>query len=153
MQIEQIETEIIKKLKALDCFDGFQIEPFPVDFEKFAFTSGKGCVLVRYDGSDYTKPQTLNVVTQDETLDFSIIIGLRYLKLYRNSYLFLENIKHSLTGLKIGGKKLYPKKREFVNKIRGDLYWGYVFSITLPTQEISDSNNIDIPPLWERQHT
>lgn len=149
MILDKIENEIIAKLKPLKLFNGFQIEPYPIEFKKFAFTSAKGCILVKYNGSDYTKPQTLNVVTQDETLEYAVFLGLRYLKNYRDAYPYLEEIKKNLTGMKIYGKKLYPHTREFVERINGDVFWGYVFRITLPTQEVIDNDDDkNIIPLW-----
>lgn len=142
--LETIENAIIYKLEAT--FKEYQIESFPADFDSYSFTSAKGCMLVRYDGSTYSKPQTLCVVTQDETYQFSVITGLRYLKKYNEAYPIVKQIKKILTGLNVSGKKLYPKKRSFLSKIGKDLYWGYVFSVTMPTQEEIDEDKII--PFW-----
>ncbi|MDD3236811.1 MAG: Gp37 family protein [Candidatus Gastranaerophilales bacterium] len=143
--LETIETAIIDALKPI--FDKFQIESFPADFDSYNFTSAKGCMLVRYDGSIYSKPQTINLVTQDETLEFSVITGLRSLKKYKDAYPILKQVKDTLTGLVINGKKLYPVKKAFLEKITKDLYWGVSFAITLPTQEVSKESNV--VPLWQ----
>ncbi len=145
--IEIIENAILKRLKESEELKGFDIEPYPVDISKFDFISAKGCVLVRYESSSYTKPQTLACVTQDETFEFSVFIALRYLKKYADSYPWLRIVKRLLTGLRIKGKQLYPAKRQFVDIVKGDLYWGYSFNITLPAQE--DRTMSNVIPLWE----
>lgn len=145
--IEIIEDAILDKLRSSKRLEGFLIESFPKDIESFEFTSPKGCILVRYEASNFTTPQAMGLVSQDETFEFSVFIGLRYLQRYRDSYESLRLIKELLTGLLIKGKRLYPKKREFVDLIKGDLMWGYSFNITLPTQEDTTSDNII--PFWQ----
>lgn len=131
-----VETAIQAALEAeFGKNNGYKIEGFPADFEKYKFTDSKGCHLIRYDASTFSKPQTIHAVCQDETLQFSIISGLRSLSKYSDAYKILTRIKNCLTGLKINGKRLYPQKREYVTKIENDIYWGYVFNITLPTSE------------------
>lgn len=134
--IEAVETAIIAALENEFGKDkGFAIESFPADFDKYRFTAAEGCHLVRYDASSFSKPNTVHAVCQDETLEFSIISGFRYLAKYSDAYALLKRIKNCLTGLKINGQKLYPKKREYIDKVNGDIYWGYVFNITLSTSE------------------
>ena len=146
--IEIVENAIMDRLMNAEELKGVDIEPYPADISEFDFLSALGCILVRYDNSSYTKPQTMPCVTQDETLEFSVFIGLRYLKAYRDSYPWLKIIKRLLTGLCVKGKRLYPTKRQFVDLVKGDLYWGYSFNITLPAQEDISLNNVI--PLWEQ---
>lgn len=134
--IELVETAIKTALEnEFGKKSGYIVESFPEDFDKYQFTAPKGCHLVRYDISTFSKPQTVHAVCQDETLEFSIISGFRSLTEYSDAYALLKRIKNCLTGLKINGKRLYPKKREYIDRIKGDIYWGYVFNITLPTSE------------------
>lgn len=147
--LEKIENAIIECLKSQKRLKQYKVEAFPADFSSYSFTTAKGCLLVRYDGSSYTKPQNLNAITQDETFEFSVITGLRALKKYNDSYPVLQIIKETLTGLNINGKKLYPKKREYIDRFKSDLYWGYLFSITLPVQQIIKEDNII--PLWQNE--
>lgn len=147
--LDTIEKEIIKALEDNNDFKKFTTESFPADFEEYVFTSAKGCLLVRYDGSSYSKPQTLYVVTQDETYEFSVLLALRHLKKYNDAYPYLKKIKETLTGLSIGGKKLYPLKKVFITRKKGDHWWGFVFAITLPTQEnINDEEEEKVIALW-----
>lgn len=144
--IEIVENAIYERLKNSKEFDGFDIEPYPVDISKFDFVSSKGCILVRYEASNFTAPETLYVVNQTETLEFSVFVGLRYLKKYKDSYKALKQIKRLLTGLSIKGKRLYPKRRQFVDLVKGDLYWGYTFVIELP--EMEDVTLDNVVPIW-----
>ena len=140
---DKIEKIILDKLSGTSKFKGFEIVPFPENFESFDFNSERGCLLVKYDGSEYGTPQTINFVRQDETLEFSVMAGFRYTRTLKEVYPYLKEIKKVLTGLNILGKKLYPKKRRYIGHIKGDLYYGYVFAVTLPsTEETPD----DTPP-------
>lgn len=140
---DKIEEMILDRLNKTPEFKGFEIVPFPENFESFDFNSERGCLLVKYDGSEYSTPQTINFVRQDETLEFSVMAGFRYMRTLEEAYPYLKEIKKVLTGLNIFGKKLYPKKRQYIGHIKGDLYYGYVFAVTLSsTEETPD----DTPP-------
>lgn len=147
--IDIIEEAIIEKLKSAKDLEGFTVDSYPKDILSYNTLSPKGCVLVRYEASSFTAPQAFGSVSQDETFEFSVFIGLRYLNKYNESYPYIQIIKTLLTGLSIKGKRLYPKKRQFVDLIKGDVYWGYSFNITLPTQEDPCLNNV--VPLWQNQ--
>ncbi len=141
---DKIESLIIKTIKSSRKFSGFDIVPFPENFKDYQFSSARGCILVKYDGSEYSKPQTVNFVRQDETLEFSVMLGFRYAKTLKDVYPHIKKIHKVLTGLDVfAGKKLYPQKREYIGHIKGDLYYGYVFAVTVPsTEEPPD----DTPP-------
>ena len=147
--MELVEDCIIERLKKANEFKGFDVMPYPLDITKFDFVSSKGCLLVKYEASSFTTPQNLYVTDQTETMEFSVFAGLRYLKNYKDAYKPVEQIKKVLTGLSIKGKRLYPKRRQFVDFIKGDIYWGYTFVIELPTAENIEQNNVI--PLWMRQ--
>lgn len=138
---DEIEDLILARLKEVEMFRGFDILPFPENFEKFSFLSGRGCLLIKYDGSTFTDPQTINFVRQNETLEFSVIAGFRYQRTLKEVYPMLKAIKKTLTGLRYNGKQLYPKKRQYIGHVKGDLYYGYVFAITLPSTETPPDNN------------
>lgn len=149
--IDVIEDAILERLHSSKELDGFTIESYPKDILNFDFASSTGCVLVRYEASSFTAPQALGSVSQDETFEFSVFLGLRYLRNFKESYPHILVIKKLLTGLQIKGKRLYPKKRQFVDLIKGDMYWGYSFNITLPTQEEPNLDNV--VPLWQNSLT
>lgn len=141
---DKIEKQIIDKIKSSRKFLGFSIEPFPENFKDYNFTSERGCILVKYDGSEYSKPQTINFVRQDETLEFSVMLGFRYARALKDVYPYIKRVHDVLTGLDVfAGKKLYPKKREYIGHIKGDLYYGYVFAVTVPSTEYTPD---DTPP-------
>lgn len=132
---DKIEQMILEKLKETPKFKGFDVLPFPENFDKFGFKSERGCLLVKYDGSEFTKPETINFVRQDETLEFSVMAGFRYVRTLQETYPAVEEIRKVLTGMNIFGRKLYPKKRQYIGHVKGDLYYGYVFAVTVPSTE------------------
>lgn len=122
---------------------GFSIEDFPANIEKYQCTSPKGCILVRYNASTFTKPDTINYVSQTELMEFAVFIGLNFLRKWEDAYPYLERIKNCLTGLRINSKQLYPTKRDFIQLLNGSVYWGYIFNIEQPTAEIKEDYNPD----------
>lgn len=140
--IEEIEKKIIETLEKSGLFMGFDIKPFPEDFDNYNFLSAKGCLLVRYDGSIYSEPETLSSLTQSETYEFSVIAGIRYQETLSKNYPVLENIKDELKGLKIREGKLYPKKRMFLGQKNRATYYGYVFAVNLKSFDSPKNNNV-----------
>lgn len=140
--IETIENKILVTLQQAEMFKGMEIEPFPEDFDHYNFISELGCLLVRYDGSNYSEPTTLVNVTQEETYEFSVIVGIRYQDNLQKNYPVLDEIKRVLTGVRIREGKLYPKKRKFLGQKDRTTYYGYVFAITLQSFEEMKPDNV-----------
>jgi hypothetical protein len=132
--IETIENLILEKLKS--DFENFTVESFPADFQTYDFTSAIGCLLVKYDGSDFEKPKSLSTVVQERNVLFTVVIGLRQLNKYADSYYYLEKVRNKLTGLNFWGKKLYPVKDRFLADTgNGDIYLGQQYRIKCETTE------------------
>lgn len=146
--IKAVDEAIRKTLEEAFKKD-YAVESFPPDIKKYNFIHPKGCLLVRYDGSTFSKPGTIGAVCQEETLEFAVFAGLRYLHSFSDSYPVLEKVKDLLTALVIKGKKLYPAKLQYVDTLKGDIYYGYVFSVTLPADEIRNKESNVIPFLKE----
>lgn len=140
--IETIENQIIETLKQNETFKGFDIEPYPENFDRYNFLSAKGCILVRYDGSIYTEPETLVKINQSETYEFSLIAGIRYQEIFSKNYPVLKEIKKGLTGLQIREGKLYPKKLKYLGQKDRTTYYGYVFAIKLKSFDTPKNSNI-----------
>ncbi len=135
MRIKKAVETIKNKLKA--SFEGFKVDDYPEDFSKYVFTAPKGCLLVRYDASTFSDPNVIDKVVQDEKAEIVVFMGLRY-KQYADCYDFLDDIKDVLTGLLIDDRKLYPKKRQYIKKIKGDFWWAYTFNLN--TTSVQEQN-------------
>lgn len=140
--IEEIENKILDTLKNSGLFKGFDIKPFPEDFDSYSFLSAKGCLLVRYDGSIFSDPETLTSLTQSETYEFSVIAGIRYQDTLSKNYPVLENIKNELKGLRVREGRLYPKKRMFLGQKNRSSYYGYVFAVKLKSFDSPKNSNV-----------
>lgn len=137
-----VTNKILKKLQTVEFFNGWTIEAFPSDFGEFSFTSALGCLLIKYNGSDYSKPDTLGAVTQYETVEFAVISGLRYIKSLEEADPVLDEIYKNLTGLCINNEKIYPHQVNYVGNRGGDVYYESIFRITLPVASPCDKNNV-----------
>lgn len=137
-----VTNKIILELQAVEFFKGWSIETFPESFDTYNFTSELGCLLVRYNGSDYSKPDTLGAVTQYETVEFAVISGLRYLKSLDDAVPVLDEIYKNLTGVSVNNVKIYPHQVNYVGHRGGDVYYESIFKITLPVASPCDKNNV-----------
>lgn len=143
-----IEKAILEKLKSSEMFKGMDIEPFPVDFENYNFTSALGCLLVKYNQEDFSEPETLAATVQTDTYSFYIYLGLRSLTLLNEAYPVIQEVKDLLTGYEINGKKLYPTNIKHIGKINyDDHFWALTFKLKLPNSSKYEQNNVI--PLWE----
>lgn len=138
--------EIIKN-KLKEAFPQFTTDDYPEDFNNYIFTSPEGALLVRYDASSYTDPNTTDIITQDETLEIVLFIGLRYKK-YSDCYSILDGILNSINGLNINGQKLYPKKRQYIKKIKRDFWWAITLNLPQFTGQIENLPKIE-DVLWK----
>lgn len=142
--LDVIEEQIKEKLKSVELFKGFDIDSEPEDFSSYPFTSELGCLLVSYDSTTYSDPQTLNTITQEATYTFSITAGLRYFKsnTLKESYPVLDAIKKALTGLRISSGRLYPTKCQYIGKLARTHYYRYSFEIKLKSIEATQPDNV-----------
>lgn len=131
--INTIENAITAVLK--DVFKEFQVDSFPVDFQKFAFLSPKGCILVRFENSVVSARQSVTAVNTEETYNFTIFAAMRYVQKHSDTYSFLQDIKRTLNGLNIMNKRLVYTKRNFENEINGDLWYSFECEITFPVKD------------------
>lgn len=143
--IETAISEIKNKLKKV--FNNFAIDDYPDDFNKYNFTAPDGCLLVRYDASTFSTPEAIDIISQDETLEFALFIGLRYKK-FKECYPYLKQIKNALTGLKINGSKLFAKKCQFIKKIKSDFWWAYTFNLNSFTEQTENLGLLPEEGLW-----
>ena len=143
MYIENIENSIIEKLQA--SFPVFQTESFPANFSEFSFTRANGCLLVRYQGSSFSGSKAIGFMVQEERIEFSIFIALRYLNSFQEAYPHLKQVKQTLTGFKPEGcSKLQPTKAEFLDEENGDLWYGMTFSLTRTAVETTEAEQLPI---------
>lgn len=128
-----IEEQILKQLKSLELFKGFTIDSEPADYSNYDFISERGCLLVSYNNTSFSDPQTLSTITQEAAYTFKVILGLRYLRTdtLKAGYPYLQEIKRGLTGLRISSGKLYPTKLEYIGKLDRTHYYSYTFAIKL----------------------
>lgn len=145
-----IENQIIQRLKSSDMFKGMDIEPFPADFENYNFLSDLGCMLIRYNGEDFTEPETLGATVQTDTYSFTIYLGMRSLTLMNEAYPVIKEIKDLLTGYKINESKMYPASIRYAGKINySDNFWALTFK-TKQTNASGYENNV-FSGLWDRK--
>lgn len=144
--IDIIEKAITDRIK--EEFKTFSVDSFPVDFEKFTYTSPEGCILVRFEKSDIIEQQSITSVTSYETYSYSVFFSKRYAFKHSDSYGYLNKLKRVLNGMPILNKRLVLSGREFLDEINGDLWYGYSVYINLPVQDeykdLSEANSLII---------
>ncbi len=135
MTIDQIEKEIIQKLKVE--FPDVLVQGFPDKPAEFLLLHSIGAILVHYQGSNYSSSNALAFVTQENKKEFSITIVTRNLRSHNGAYEFLDRVKQTLTGFKIDGcTPLTPTKDFFISENTG--IWQYGINFSLTTQNVQD---------------
>lgn len=142
--ITETEKTITSRLK--EVFNEFEVDSFPVDFQKYDFLSPKGCILVRFENSTIKEQQTTTAVNSEETYNFTIFAAFRYRQKHSDTYQFLTQFKTVLNGIEILNKRLVLKKTNFENEINGDLWYSFDVEITLPIndnyEDTSEANQV-----------
>ncbi len=139
MNICEIENLIIETLRK--AFPEREVSSFPTKFEDFTFTSPIGCLLVKYNYTNFSEQKTIWQVEQNGTVKFSIISGYRGLYSFGETHQTQQEIRNILKGLEIYGKKIVLGKEEFLSEINGDVYVGLECSIQI-TEEDENEDEI-----------
>ena len=135
--IKIIEDYIIKKLK--EEFSEYEVDGFPVNFERYTITSPVGAMLLKYEKHTNSVQKTNWAVTTEKTYKFTLYEGIRYLKKHTEAYNDISKTERVLNGLTILNKRLSVTECNFVKSLSGDLWYSFSIAITLPlTDEYKD---------------
>lgn len=129
----QVEEIILKALK--EDLPEYDVESFPANFQTYTFTSPFGCILVKYVKTSYNAQDTIWEVSQNNTIKFTLIIGLRGLSKYSEIHEPMQKVKDVITGLEIMGRKITLSDDQFLAEINTDLYCGISLNINLWQEE------------------
>ena len=102
--LTNIEKELIQAIENI--YPDFDVASFPLDFDRYDFTNHDGCALVKYQGSTFSQQNTVWEVSQDETYEYKILFGLRYLRTFNEANPVISNIKKILQGLLVVNHKV-----------------------------------------------
>lgn len=136
MNIGEIENLIIEILQK--AFPEREVSSFPTKFEDYTFTSPIGCLLVKYNYTNFSEQKTIWQVVQNGTVKFSVIAGYRGLFSFGETHETQQKIRNVLKGLEIFGKKIVLRKEEFLAEINGDVYVGLECSIQIEEEDEND---------------
>lgn len=136
MNIGEIENLIIETLQK--AFHEREVSSFPTKFEDYTFTSPIGCLLVKYNYTNFSEQKTIWQVAQNGTVKFSVIAGYRGLFSFGETHETQQKIRNVLKGLEIFGKKIVLGKEEFLAEINGDVYVGLECSIQIEEEDEND---------------
>lgn len=128
--IEMIENAILDKLK--ENFAEYEIDGFPVDFDRYVITSPVGALLLRYERHKNSVQTTQWAVNTDKTYNFTLFAATRYLKKHIEAYGLITAIEKVLNGLTILHKRLIVSSGSFETELSGDLWYSFDLQITLP---------------------
>ncbi len=129
--LNDIENTLIEKIKAI--YPNLDVTSFPLDFERYDFTNHDGCALVKYQGSTFSQQNTVWEVSQDETYEYKILLGLRYLRTFQEANPVISNLKKILQGLLIVNHKVTLKMIKFEGVDNGDLWFSITINLKLLT--------------------
>lgn len=126
MNILDTEEKIIDRLK--EKITDLRVEGYPDDPGTYSLKHPNGAILVRYQDSTYTEPESFTV-SQKQNAAFDITIITKNLRTNTGAYAYLEAVKSALTGYRIPDlARLYPTRDGFILHDRGVWYYGITFA-------------------------
>lgn len=135
MDIKTTEQAVIDRLESQ--ITDYKIEGYPDDPLSYVLKHSNGAILVQYDGSSYTEPESYGIVSQKQKAVFGIISITKNLRTHTGAYDALESIKTALTGYVITGVgRLYPVRDEFLSDRDGIWRYGITFAINTIHEEV-----------------
>jgi hypothetical protein len=106
---------------------------------EFAATRSMPTLLVVYRGSEFGKPEPTDVVVQDETVMFEILVVGKNLRKHGDMYNWLNAVRLSLIGYRMPGcKKMYAVDAGLVQEEDGTWYYRITFAFHAPVVELDD---------------
>lgn len=133
MDIGLIEKALIEHLQSH--FKDFDVESFPAKFEDYTFSSSVGCLLVKYDKTDYSAQKSIWEVAQDTTCKWTIVAGYRSLQTLGSIHEPQKKLKDCIRGFEVDGYKFILESEQFEAEINGDLYCSLSIKISGYTEE------------------
>lgn len=133
----EIESMLIEVLK--EEYPEFDIIPFPIDFAEYDFTNHDGCILLKYENSTYGSQNTVWDVRQDETYQYKILCGLRYLTSFNQANPYISKLKELLQGLFVVNHKCTLKQVKIEGVENGDLWFSITVNLALSTRSALQS--------------
>lgn len=136
--IKTISDEI--KIKLKQSITDVEVANYPQKFDRFLkeFIHPKGAILVTYKGSTFSKPQTTDIVIQEESVSFALIVLIRAFT-DDEALIYLDKIKKSLTGFKIAGcSKIWVERTEFLDEDEGIFMYEVDFTTKTKSFEVTE---------------
>ncbi len=139
--IQAIETALLERLAAK--ITGLEVGLYPEKPEEFELVHPTGAVLVRFEAADYTKPLPTDIVTQDVTMEFLLVVVTRSLNGEGGAKEVIGDLLDVLRGYQIPGcSKIYPTKITLISENEG--IWQHGVQIALVTRELEKAGTRDV---------
>lgn len=135
--LDNIENALIENIKNI--YPNFDVDSFPLDFDQYDFTNHDGCALIKYQNSTFSQQNTVWEVSQDETYEYKILVGLRYLRKFSEANSVISNLKKILQGLLIVNHKATLKTVKIEGVDNGDLWFSITINLKLLMRSTAQS--------------
>ena len=139
MGIEQIEKAFIAWLN--DVIPDLPAESFPDDPESYDLLHERGVVLVRYNGTTFTEPETLGLTTQSGETEFVLSVLAFSLTDPNGIYALLTKVLRAICGKSFNGSTHVKIKNVAFAGVSAIGRWQYdiTASFDLPIVEAAES--------------
>jgi hypothetical protein len=108
-----------------------KVEGFPDKPSEYKLLHPTGAILVAYNGSDYSVPESLQYVEQIHNMEFGATLIVRNLRDKNGAYNHIDKIISTLTGYSpTGCWKIYPKNVRFLVENSGIWQYAITFNVT-----------------------
>ena len=133
MALNTIINDIITQL---DSALSLKVEGFPDNPGEYKLLHPKGAILVSFNNSSYTSPESFEFIQQVRTLEIGLTLIIKGLRDKNGAYIYLDLINDTLTGFKpTGCTQMYPVSDSFLTEDNG--LWQYALSYRMTTENYS----------------
>lgn len=143
--IMALEQGILERLR--DLIDKVAIEPFPDDPKNYKLRHQRGVLLVGYRGADFGAELDVELVDQERTLAFDVVVLARGLGSHSDSgaYRHIEATRVALAGYVVPGfDPLVPRRERFLGHTDGVWSYAITFTARMIAVEIDDAELGDV---------
>ncbi|MBI4835923.1 MAG: hypothetical protein HY817_01550 [Candidatus Abawacabacteria bacterium] len=141
-KITDVINSIVRQLQLE--FPGFYIDDYVKSPKDFYLKHPKGALLVAFKGSTYSANQSTDLIVQERTFNFEIILSMKHLQTDANIQDQLDAVRLALTGFQpkdiegnlITINKMIPSSDRFIEEENGTWIYGISFSVKASNIEI-----------------
>jgi len=126
--------------------DIYTVKPLPENEADYPKNLNKSCALIMCCGADFSEPENLSVMVQEETISFDVTILAKTRRGESGIFAIIKNISDKIMGYQFPGcGKIQLKSHGY--KEGGPNEWNYIFSFSMTSKTMENQPEEPFYPL------